>query len=63
MRTNIVLDEKLVKKAFKHAPSIKTKKDLVDVALREYVERRTRPNLLDLAKENLIREDYDPKAQ
>lgn len=63
MRTNIVLDERLVKKAFKHAPSIKTKKDLVDLALREYVERRTRPNLLDLAKENLIREDYDPKAQ
>lgn len=63
MRTNIVLDEKLVKKAFKHAPSVKTKKDLVHLALKEYVERRSRPNILDLVGENLIRSDYDPKAQ
>lgn len=56
VRTNIVLDEKLVKEAFKHAPAFKTKRELVHLALKEYVEKRTRPNLLHLtAKTSSIR--------
>jgi Arc/MetJ family transcription regulator len=39
MRTNIVLDDKLVKEAFK-LTDVKTKRDLVDLALRELVRTR-----------------------
>ena len=35
MRTNIVLDDNLVKEAFRHAP-VKTKRELVDLALRDF---------------------------
>lgn len=62
MRTNIVLDEKLVRKAFKHTPAVTTKRELVHLALKEYVERRTRPNLLDLVGQDLIDPEYDHKA-
>jgi len=40
MRTNIVLDDDLVKEAFRHAP-VKTKRELVDLALREFVGAQT----------------------
>lgn len=42
MRTNIVLDPKLASKAMKQSPSVKTKRELVDLALREYVANRER---------------------
>ena len=48
MRTNIVLDDKLVKEAFSLAEA-KTKKELVDQALREFVQRRKRMSILKLA--------------
>ncbi len=48
MRTNIVLDDKLVKEAFSLA-DVKTKKELVDQALREFVQHRRRMNILKLA--------------
>ena len=38
MRTNIVLDDALVKEA-QALSSIRTKRELVDVALREFVEK------------------------
>jgi len=47
MRTNIVLDEKLVEEAFKVSHA-KTKKELVHQALEEFIENRKRLNLLDL---------------
>ena len=34
MRTNIVLDDDLVKEAFRHAP-VKTKRELVDLGIRD----------------------------
>ena len=37
MRTNIVLDEDLIDEAFKYA-GVKTKKELVQIALQEYIE-------------------------
>jgi Arc/MetJ family transcription regulator len=45
MRTNIVLDDKLVDKAMKYT-GIKTKKDLVNFALRELLDRMERKNIL-----------------
>jgi len=61
MRTNIVLDDELVREAFKHSKA-KTKKDLIHEALREYVETRRRKNLRELKGKIGFREDYDHKA-
>lgn len=40
MRTNIVLDDSLVEEAFKYAGNIRTKKDLIEMALREFVRSK-----------------------
>lgn len=60
-RTNIVLDDELVEEAFKYA-DVKTKRELVDLALREFVEaHRQRPDVRDLLGKVHIRPDYDYK--
>ncbi|MGH8540993.1 MAG: type II toxin-antitoxin system VapB family antitoxin [Stenotrophobium sp.] len=62
MRTNIVLDEKIVKKAMKLAKA-KTKREVVDLALREYVAARERWAAMDeLFGSNGIDPTYDYKA-
>lgn len=47
MRTNIVLDDDLVDKAMK-CTGIRTKKELVNFALRELLKRRERKSILRL---------------
>lgn len=61
MRTNIVLDDHLVEEALKYS-NAKTKRELVDIALREFVATRRRQNLMDLYGKGGIREDYDYKS-
>lgn len=61
MRTNIELDEELVKAAFRYAP-VKTKRELVDLALREFVEQHRRTDLRELRGRGGISSDYDHKA-
>ena len=61
MRTNIVLDERLVKKAMKLSRT-RTKKELVNQALKEFVENRNRLNLMDLAGKIEFAKDYNYKA-
>jgi len=61
MRTNIVLDESLVKEAMKLSRT-KTKKDLVNQVLKEFVENRKRLNLMDLAGKIEFAKDYNYKA-
>ena len=62
MRTNIVLDDKLVKEAFKIS-NAKTKKELVHLALEEYVrQHKTIKNLLDLKGKIVFEKDYNYKA-
>jgi Arc/MetJ family transcription regulator len=61
MRTNIVLDEGLVKEAMKLS-RMKTKKELVNQALIEFVENRRRLNLMDLAGKIKFAKDYNHKA-
>jgi Arc/MetJ family transcription regulator len=61
VRTNIVLDDNLVKEPFRHAP-VKTKRELVDLALREFVASRKRKDLRELFGRGGIRADYDYKA-
>ena len=60
MRTNIVLDEAIVKQAFRYT-TVKTKRELVDLALREFVAARKRRDLRELFGTGGIREDYDAK--
>lgn len=45
MRTNIVLDDKLVEEGMK-LTGVKTKKELVNLALKELIERRKKKNFL-----------------
>lgn len=47
LRTNIELDEKLVKEALK-LTGIKTKKELVNFALKELVQKIRRKKLLEI---------------
>jgi Arc/MetJ family transcription regulator len=60
MRTNIVLDEELIQEAFKYTQA-KTKRELVELALREFVENHRRRDLMDLFGQGGIRADYDYK--
>jgi Arc/MetJ family transcription regulator len=61
MRTNIVLDDSLVKEALKLG-RVKTKKELVNQALKEFVENRKRLNLMDLFGKIAFDKNYNYKA-
>jgi len=58
MRTNIVLDDELVAEAMK-LTGAKTKREVVDRALRELVKRYRQRKILDLVGEDLLDPDYD----
>ena len=60
MRTNIDLDPQLVEEAFRYA-DVRTKKDLVHLALREFIEQRRRLDMRDLRGAIRFAEGYDPK--
>lgn len=60
MRTNIVLDEKLVKEAMKLA-NVKTKREAVHVALRRFVQTGRQKRLLELYGTGGVRRNYDYK--
>ena len=62
MRTNIVLDDEIVTRAFKLSRST-TKRALVDEALHELVRMRSRKSLLDLKGQIRLRDGYDYKRQ
>ncbi len=60
MRTNVELDEDLLKKAFSHSKA-KTKKGLIHEALEELVSAREKLDLRDLKGRITFRKDYDYK--
>jgi len=60
MRTNIVIDDRLMAEAQK-VSKIKTKRELVETALREFITNRRRRDLRDLRGKISFREDYDYK--
>ena len=62
MRTNIVLNDELVEEAFKYSDNIRSKRELVEVALKEYVENRKMKNLKELRGKIKFADDYDYKA-
>lgn len=61
MRTNIVLDDSLVEEAFQYAESIKTKKGLIETALKEFVRNHKMKNLKDIKGKIAFDESYDYK--
>jgi Arc/MetJ family transcription regulator len=61
MRTNIVLDDRLVAEA-QRLTGITTKRALVDEALRVLIATRKRRSLLELEGKIRFAEDYDYKA-
>ncbi len=58
MRTNIDLDAALVEEAFRYA-DVRTKKDLVHLALREFIRQRRRLDPRDLRGKIAFAPDYD----
>jgi Arc/MetJ family transcription regulator len=61
MRTNIVIDEKLMREAFSVSDA-KTKKDLIHEALRALISFKRRKDLTELAGKIDFRDDYSYKA-
>lgn len=61
MRTNIVLDDHLIKQAMRLA-KVKTKREAVDLALRDFVGRGKQRDILELIGQDLIAPDYDVRA-
>lgn len=58
MRTNIVLDDRLIAEAMRIA-KVKTKREAVETALRDFVARARQKDVLKLIGEDLIAPDYD----
>jgi Arc/MetJ family transcription regulator len=61
MRTNIDLDDALVEEAFR-LTEVRTKKELLHLALQEFIRGRKKKNLLELAGKIQFDENYDHKA-
>ncbi|MBC8050529.1 MAG: type II toxin-antitoxin system VapB family antitoxin [Chitinophagales bacterium] len=60
MRTNIDIDDQLIEEVMKMA-EVKTKKEAVDLALKEFLKVKRKKNLLELAGKVQFYEGYDPK--
>jgi Arc/MetJ family transcription regulator len=60
MRTYIVLDDALVEEAFRYT-LVKTKRELVEQALREFVAQHRRLHVRELRGRVRIRRGYDHK--
>jgi Arc/MetJ family transcription regulator len=61
MRTNIVIDDELMDEAIT-LTGIHTKRELVNLALKELVQNRKRKDLFKLAGKLEFSDDYDHKA-
>jgi len=60
VRTNIVLDDKLIKEAMRLA-NVRTMREAVAVALRRFVQSGRQRKLLDLYGTGGVRKNYDHK--
>jgi len=60
MRTNIVLDDRLLREAMKLARA-RTMREAVHIALARYVQSGKQKRLLELGGRGGMREDYDYK--
>jgi Arc/MetJ family transcription regulator len=62
MRTNIMLNDDLIEEAFRYSNNISSKRELVEVALKEFVENRKMKNLKDIKGKIKLAENYDYKS-
>jgi len=60
MRTNVIINDSLLNSAMKLSKA-KTKKEVIHMALQEFVENKRRLNLLDLAGKIKFSDGYDYK--
>ena len=60
MPTNLAIDDKLLEKAQKIG-GLKTKKDTVTLALKEFIQRRQQEKIIDIFGTVNYAEDYDYK--
>jgi hypothetical protein len=51
----------LMYEAFKYSNNVTSEKDIIEIALKEYVVRRKRKSIRDLKGKIHFREDYDYK--
>jgi Arc/MetJ family transcription regulator len=61
MATNLALDDALIREA-QEVGGHKTKKETVTAALREYIQKRRRKEILDLFGQVEYYDDYDHKT-
>ena len=59
-RTNVLLNDELILEAKKYA-TVKTKEEIVELALTEFINNRKRMKLSDLKGKIQFKEDYDYK--
>ena len=62
MRTNVVLNDELVSETFKYSKTISTKRELIETALKEYVDSRKRKNIRELRGKIQLSDNYDYKS-
>ncbi|MCP4221368.1 MAG: type II toxin-antitoxin system VapB family antitoxin [bacterium] len=60
MRTNVVVDDDLLSEAFR-LTNLKTKKDLINTALKEMIANRQKMDLRKIKGKIDFRDDYDYK--
>lgn len=60
MRTNVVIDDRLIEEAFKIS-KIRTKKELIKTALEEFIQSRKRLNLKKIKGKIKFAEGYNYK--
>jgi Arc/MetJ family transcription regulator len=61
MRTNVVLNDRLMDEAFQYAGGIRTKRELIETALREFVKTKKMKKLSELKGKILFADNYDYK--
>jgi Arc/MetJ family transcription regulator len=61
MRTNIDIDDELLKEAFKYS-NVKTKKELIALGLKEFIENHRRKDLREIKGAIRFRDGYDYKS-
>jgi hypothetical protein len=55
------INYKLIHEAFKYSNNVTSEKDVIEIALKEYIVRRKMKNIRDLKGKIYFREDYDYK--
>ncbi|VEP17917.1 conserved hypothetical protein [Hyella patelloides LEGE 07179] len=61
MKTNIEIDDKLMEEAF-NLTNVRTKKELVHLALKESIKTKKKKDLLELSGKIKFHEGYDYKS-